>query len=324
MKTYFIILILAVIYTAGISQQQITPSFSKAYQKAKLQGDKALADLFQDKADKYTNQPMYYAAKSTYLWNKASKENPVMKSNRGGPVPEGNYQVQTSNTGGFVITDPKTGKQVGTLTAEPRIDPKYLQQAQQVIETARSKFPNRTDFPIGLASLHFKNGNYDEVFNTFQSLCDYVSNNPDAKFRGRENSDNREIYNVVDVDPNVAVPEAIFTYTNKFWALGNEQGDANVLRLGQLSTQHFPNCPKAWNMLAAYYSVQKDSKKVLECLKQAHQAAPEDTIVLINLAHTYALEGDNKKAKSYYQKIINLAPSEAEVARAKAAIAKLK
>lgn len=67
----------------------------------------------------------------------------------------------------------------------------------------------------------------------------------------------------------------------------------------RLSPNHIPSLSN----LAIAYIIQKEYDKALKYLLRAEQLAPNDGIVLANIAKAYELEGDLLTSKVYYQKI---------------------
>ena len=50
--------------------------------------------------------------------------------------------------------------------------------------------------------------------------------------------------------------------------------------------------------------LKEEYDKAIQKLITAEQIAPEDPVILSNLAHVYKQNGNNEKAIAYYQKII--------------------
>ena len=284
--------------------------FLDEYKAAKEKGDAALEEFFKLGAERFADDPTYYSLKSTFLWKKAHSTGVVISTKPAGK-------------GDFVLSDPKTGKAVGSIGPGRKMpDPKWTKDTVAVIREAIRKFPYRLDFSVGLANVFFETQQYDEVFATFEALCLYAEKHPKAKFEGRKGM--AEIYEVIKVNPGHAIPDAIQTQCNRFWKFENDVGDENMRRLAELSAKHFPKRPMSWNMLAAYHSFKGSPEKALSCLEKAHQADPKDEIVLSNLARFAEKQGDKEKARTYYKKIIKETDSNAERSKAEQALKRLK
>ena len=56
-----------------------------------------------------------------------------------------------------------------------------------------------------------------------------------------------------------------------------------------------------------------EDSKVLGYLEQAHAAAPEDALVIRNLAYLYKRDGNKEKARKYYGMLVDLKGADPEL-----------
>jgi tetratricopeptide (TPR) repeat protein len=69
----------------------------------------------------------------------------------------------------------------------------------------------------------------------------------------------------------------------------------------------FPDHPIAYNMLAALASANNQNTEALKHLLTAYKKDPSDPIIILNLGDTYSKLGQKKKAREYYNQVINSA-----------------
>jgi len=86
------------------------------------------------------------------------------------------------------------------------------------------------------------------------------------------------------------------------------------------SNYSFPEHPYAYNLLAALADAKGDKDGSYRFLKLAAEKAPEDTLVLNNLADAHLARGKKSEAIAVYEKIIKLEPDGEAAAAAKEAL----
>ena len=110
------------------------------------------------------------------------------------------------------------------------------------------------------------------------------------------------------------------------WHDGNEKDDARDFTLGNvqartyefmklkkydyveeisnLMIQYYPEQVYGYNNLASIYLQKKDYRKALSYFHKAEKVAPDDVIVIANLAYMYRMMDDTENAIRYYEKLL--------------------
>ena len=135
--------------------------FSEKFQTLKEAGDQVAVEKFlAEAATAEADNANYYAAAGNYWWGVAGA---VTVS----PIPEGDFEVDPED---FSITDPKTGKKVGSIRAAGKADPEIPKRAVAILSEGARKFPQRADIALGLAYVQKEMGLTEGYVKTLTSL----------------------------------------------------------------------------------------------------------------------------------------------------------
>ncbi len=97
---------------------------------------------------------------------------------------------------------------------------------------------------------------------------------------------------------------SIQDYQLQLYNTGNENLLLNMRKISNTILGYYPQHVESLSNLAITYLLLEDYKKALKPLLKAEKIAPTDIIVLSNIAQTYKLLKKKKKSIDYYNKII--------------------
>jgi len=253
--------------------------------------------FIKDSYEANQNDPAYYVASANYWWNLSL---------------EPNISTKPSEKGDFVVADPKTGKEVGSMSTEGRVNPQVPENAVQLLREALKRFPNRIDIGMGLAYMLRELDKQKDCLDVLlQVLHDAEKNPAELQWKSGE---------PLPKPPNIYIPELMQGYTGSFYRLETKEGDALCHSLCEAIIHAYPDHPYAYNIIAALCSANKDDQGCAKYLLIAYQKAPNDSIVILNLANTYRRLGDKKEAERYYKLVLASKPSEDIKAEAEASL----
>lgn len=253
--------------------------------------------FIKDSYEANKNDPAYYVASANYWWNLSLT--PVIST-------------KLSEKGDYMIVDPKTGKEAGSMSSEGQINPQLRENAVQLLQDALERFPNRIDIGMGLAYIFRELDREKNCLDVLLQVLKNAQNAPDTL--QWKNGD------PLPEPPNVFLPELMQKYTADFYRLETEKGDELCRSLCEAIIHAYPDHPYAYNILAALSSANQDDQGSVKYLLVAHQKAPKDSIVIMNLADAYRRLGDKKEAERYYKLALAIAPSAEAKAEVEAAL----
>jgi tetratricopeptide (TPR) repeat protein len=241
--------------------------------------------------------PDYYALASNYWWQFASEINISTK-----PAAKGDPSLR----------EPDSDKEVGSISSNGDLDPSLRKKALALTAEGFRRFPQRLDIGFGLAQVQFKTGDARASVATLREILK-ISSAPGAKLKWTANADLPE-------PAATFVPESIQGYTAPLFRQETPEADALCKELLDATVAAFPAHPFAYNLLAALADAKGDKDESYRLLKVAAEKAPEDTLILFNLAEAHAARGKKADAAATYRKVIVLEPDEATEAAAKEAL----
>jgi len=241
--------------------------------------------------------PDYYALASNYWWQFAS---------------EINISTKPADKGEPSIRELDGDKEVGSISTNGDVDPSLRKKALSLTAEGFRRFPQRLDIGFGLAQVQFKTGDAKASVATLRQILK-ISSAPDAKLKWTANADLPE-------PAATFVPVSIQGYTAPLFRQETPEADTLCKELLDATIAAFPNHPYAYNMLAALADAKGDKDESYRLLKVAAEKAPEDTLILINLAEAHQARGKKADAAAVYRKLIALKPDDETEAAAKEAL----
>lgn len=262
--------------------------FSDRFQELRKAGDHgAMVKFLDESVQTQANNANYYALASNYWWRFAS---------------EINLSTKPAGKGEPMLTDPETGKEVGSISTNGDVDPSLRQRALDLTAEGFKRFPERLDIGFGLAQVQFKTGKNAAAVETLLTVLK-VSKEKAATLKWSEDKPLPE-------PANSFVPESIQGYTAPLLEAGDEASAKLCKQLSEATIAAYPDHPFAYNILAALADARDDQAEVMKMLKLAQSKAPDDPLILLNLADAQRAAKQDKEAMASYKKILELEADE--------------
>jgi tetratricopeptide (TPR) repeat protein len=260
--------------------------FNEDFQKLRSKGDHAaMSELLAAAAESEADNPDYYALASNYWWSFAAAVSVTAE-----PAPGG----------GISLRDPESGAEVGSIRTNGDLDPSLRKKSIDLTAEGFRRFPQRLDLGFGHAQVLFQSGDAKSSVATLLKILK-TSTAPKAELKWSDNAG-------LPQPAATFVPEAIQGYTAALFQQENDEADALCKQLLDATVAAFPDHPFAYNLLAALADAQGDQQAAYRHLKTAASKAPNDTLILCNLADAHRARGHFLDAAKVYQKIIDLEP----------------
>ncbi len=74
-----------------------------------------------------------------------------------------------------------------------------------------------------------------------------------------------------------------------------------------------PNDATSWMQLGIAYGITQEMDNARTCFERAYALNPNDEAICLNLAKTYAIQGDAKKSLEQANKCLQVAPTNQEI-----------
>ena len=205
----------------------------------------------------------------------------------------------------FSIVDPKSGKEVGVLTEGPtgskpdvQTIRKYRSAAADELDRALKVAPDRLDIMLGRALVLNDAHVWQSLREQMELALKRASRDP-QNLLWLENKPT----------PRPAAEEVLDSIHSKIVDAFDERtaaGDRRAKELAALGLKYFPNAVKLLSDLATAHAFAKDWRTAARYYERAAALAPEDSIVLGNLARAYMELGNRQKAELSAKKVIEL------------------
>ncbi len=215
---------------------------------------------------------------------------------------------------GFAIVDPKTKKQVGTLGTEP--DPKIQRKGEEMLAMAAAKFPHRLDIHVGRMSVCERIGDSAALERAITEMLAAVA------------AHGEKLRWVDDAPIKDPLEEKVVGELNgrigRLYGKETPETDEAGHRIAVAALKLYPKNVKLLNFAAVYHAYKEQWKEARELFLRASEIAPDDLIVLSNIAMASLRLGDTQDAKQRFEAIVKKAPDSDEAKQAKGELAKLK
>jgi tetratricopeptide (TPR) repeat protein len=280
-KVLYCIVFLLISATPSNASEDFITKFNEI---SSTNDDQKIQDFLAKAEDLETNNPEYYVLSANYWWSLSQKIVITTKP------PEKDD---------FSLTDTKTGQIAGSISQVGTIDPNIPQKAVDILSKGVKAFPFRADIAIGLAHILRESGRYDDCIATLEKLLNTAGRKPNnMRWKNGEELPEKE---------SKFIPEITSNYSAFFYRRDTEIDDKRCERLAKATVSAFPDHPIAYNMLAALASANNQNTEALKHLLTAYKKDPSDPIIILNLGDTYSKLGQKKKAREYYNQVINSA-----------------
>ncbi len=195
----------------------------------------------------------------------------------------------------LVVTDTGTGKPVAYLNASTRYESDILQKGFDFIDRGLALHPARLDMRFGKIYMLGKAENYPAFTSEIVAAIDYgiEINNVWLWEKGKPLE-----------DPKVFFLRALQDYIMTLYNTGQDDLLPNMREISEAVLSHYPDHVESLSNIALTYLITGAYENALSYLSKAEQLAPQDIIVLNNIAEACKRKGDKQNAIVYYEKII--------------------
>ena len=217
--------------------------------------------------------------------------------------------------GGVALKSDATGKNAGSINPG-KPDEALARRAVDLLRQATKRFPQRLDIWFGLAYLQQEGQDWDGELATLRAAVVEALARP-AALRWEEGAP-------LPAPPDRFVPETLHEYAA--FQLQQRRGadaEAGAAAIATLATESYPRHPYAFNLLAVIHQAKGDLRGALDYAEKAHALAPDDMLVLFDLAKIAGELGEVARAREAYQTVIAQSKDRRMTRQARAELKKL-
>jgi tetratricopeptide (TPR) repeat protein len=197
-----------------------------------------------------------------------------------------------------VLTDPETGKQVGSIAEEP--DPEVIQRAETILKAAAKKFPQRLDIHVGRMAMAQRRKDTVAVKNAALDLLTVAAKDPKS-LRWIDNAK-------IEGSPLKKALEEVEARIRWLYSFEKEDTDKAAQDCALKALELAPDDVELLNFAAIRHLYRSEWREGREYLLRAEKAAPNDWIVQHNIARASAELGEKADALRRLQVIIKAVP----------------
>ena len=206
--------------------------------------------------------------------------------------------ADTTAVAGLLMRD-SLGNIVGTITGEPLYDPEKLVQAYQKIDEGIAKYPDRLDLWFGKVHVQLLENHANDAVETLKQVVDRSVINHQKWLWTNDKS-----------TPSEAEDFFFSTLQSYFRQLYDAQEDAVNMAFVNHVLRSYPENIYFLNDKAALLTAKGEKNEALKVLLQLHNLAPNDDIVVANIATLSKETGNKKQAIAFYKKLLKSANEE--------------
>lgn len=202
----------------------------------------------------------------------------------------------------------------GFISGKINYDESNLKKAFESIDEGIKRHPNRLDMRFGKIYVLGEIGDWNSFTSEIIKTVNYSTENKNqwtwTLNQKREGGEEFFLSSLQD-------------YQMKLYNTGKESLLGNMREISEAVLNHYPNHVQSLSNSAITYLILGEFEKALIPLKKAEEIAPEDFIVLNNIAYCYKNLDQKDNAIKYYKKVIKFGDERA-VTQAENEIEKLK
>ena len=200
--------------------------------------------------------------------------------------------ADTTAVAGLLMRD-SLGNVVGTITGEPLYDSEKLGQAYQKIDEGIAKYPDRLDLWFGKAHVQQLQNDDIAALETLKKVID-------------RSLVNHQQWLWTNDKPTPSAPKDFFfdSLQGYFSYLYDAQSDSVAQALVEYGLKYYPDNIYLLNDKAVLLTNAKKLDEALNIFLKLYNLAPNDEIVVWNIASLYAEKHDKKQAAIYYKKLL--------------------
>ena len=201
-----------------------------------------------------------------------------------------------SEQASFTLEAP-SGEVVGFLDSRIIYQIDTLENGLAYLTKGIEQYPDRLDMRFGKTYAYQETKNWENFTQTLLEAIEYSStnNNQWLWMNNEAVEDTKDFF--------------LGNLQNYILNIYHTNDDALLPYMRRISLkvlEYYPEHIESLSNVAITYLLTAQYKKALAYLLQAEQFAPEDTIVIANIAHTYRVLDNTFKSIEYYQKLAKL------------------
>jgi len=284
MNKYAKFLLIALTLFSGLIQaQQQWKEFNVLIQK---NDTTAIEQLLKNWEKENSNDPQLYVAGFNYYFRKSISSVVILGDNPKGEEVLAIYDQDTS------IKEP-----AGFIYDDVYFNPDLLKISYDYINKGIEKFPNRLDMRFG--KIH----TYGET-KDYAKFTDEIIKTIDLHASGKYKWTWIEGKSLPVQDATEFILGSVQGYTLTLYNTGDDKLLDNMKRIAEKVLEYYPKNVESLSNLSIVYMLNAEHDKALDVLLKAEKAAPEDYIVLSNIAHAYKIKGDKSNSIKYYELVL--------------------
>lgn len=195
---------------------------------------------------------------------------------------------------GFAIQD-STGQTVGSLGSQVHFDKTILQKGIDKIDEGIKLYPNRLDMRFGKIYVYGQAEDWENFTSEIVKTIRYSStNNNSWTWTNNEKKENGKEFFLTSLQD----------YQLNLYNTGNDDLLVNMRTIAQEILKYYPKHIESLSNLSITYLLTGEYDKGIEALLKAEKIAPNDLVIIANIAHGYKLNGNKEKSIEYYKKMI--------------------
>ncbi len=243
-----------------------------------------------------------YVAKFNYYFS-----NSTMQVLQFGDNPEGKEAFAVKDSTGKTVSYIYQGDNIG-------YNSKKVDLAKKTIDEAIAKFPDRLDLRFGKIYMLGELNDWKPFTEDILKTIDHS-----AKIKNKWLwTDNKPLD-----EAQKFMLGSIQGYFNQLYETNNDALLVNMQQISETVIKYYPDDVMNLSNLGAIRLLREDFDGALPLFLKAEKVAPDDTIVMNNIAYCYEKKGDKQKAIAYLEKILPLS-DEASRKNVQAKIDKIK
>ncbi len=201
-----------------------------------------------------------------------------------------------------------TGKTAGYLNSNVGFDAYSLKRGIDYINQGITVFPDRLDMRFGKVYILGQSGNYYDFTREIIRVVEQSGINKNAwQWTGNKPVEH----------PREFMLSTVQKYVVQLYNTQNDSLFSNMVEIAAAVLKLYPDHVESLSNLSVVYLIREENQKALAILLRAEKTAPNDSVILNNIAETYKRLGNYPNAIKYYELVLNRGDEEAKtVARA--------
>lgn len=282
MKKLFLFFFFSVVsYSFGQTNYQ---KFKEFYQKNDTIAVQKLLEDWEKVPD-----AEFYVSAVNYYFNKSKKE--VLTLDKSVPKKEA-LEVKDDN-----------GNVVAYLSSKDLFDTNLLQKTFKYFDEGISKFPDRLDIRFGKVYILGQIEDYENFSKEIVKTIQYSTKNKNnwlwSENEKLEGGEKEFLLSIQD-------------YNNQIYDTNDDSLLKYMKEINEEVLKYYPNHVESLSNLSIVSLISKNYDEALSYLLKAEKLAPEDYIVLNNIAFAYKLKNDKTNAIKYYNLVKKFGTEEAK------------